>query len=490
MPVLPTSCRTHQEPNCLEVRPFSLLLFLLGSITVHGSLSVGPLYDKFPLTLQAGSRTEVAGPLFHYEQQGAQSQWGLHPFFTYTQDPDVEMTEAEFLYPIMTYDRFGAEYRWQLLQWFNIAGGTDQEERESDRFNLIPFYFQQRSEDPDRNYTAVFPIYGTLKNRFFRDEVHWVLWPAYIQSRKRDVVTDNYLYPFFHLRKGRNLSGWQVWPITGHEVKEPYWRTNSWDEVERVAGHEKFFLVWPIFFHNNLGIGTDNPQKQRVFLPFYSLLRSPQRDSSTYLWPLFTYTHDREKKYKEWGAPWPLIVFARGEGKTANRVWPLFSKVENPSQKSAFALWPLYKFNQLSTESLIRKRHRVLFFLYSDLTEQDKETGDAFRRTDLWPLFTAREEMDGRRRLQLFAPIEPMLPGNKSIERNYSPLWSFWRSEFNPKTGALSQSLLWNLYRRDTTADSRSYSFLFGLFQYERSDEGRIWRLFFIPWGDGDESEQ
>ena len=47
-----------------------------------------------------------------------------------------------------------------------------------------------------------FPLYGHLQNRLFRDEIFFVLFPVYGESRKRDVVTDNYLYPFFHLRHG------------------------------------------------------------------------------------------------------------------------------------------------------------------------------------------------------------------------------------------------------------------------------------------------
>ena len=49
-------------------------------------------------------------------------------------------------------------------------------------------------------------------------------------------------------------------------------------------------------------------------------------------------------------------------------------------------------------------------------------------------------------------------------------------------TGASSQSLLWNLYRRQTAADgSRKTSFLFGLFQHRKSAEGTVVKLFYIP---------
>jgi len=81
----------------------------------------------------------------------------------------------------------------------------------------------------------------------------------------------------------------------------------------------------------------------------------------------------------------------------------------------------------------------------------------------------------------LFAPLEPLLPNNRGIERNYSPLWSLWRSEANPKTGASSQSLLWNLYRHERTPQIRKCSLLFGLFQYQSGSEGGRLRVFYIP---------
>ena len=231
-------------------------------------------------------------------------------------------------------------------------------------------------------------------------------------------------------------------------------------------------------------MGTESPATQRAILPFFSIQRSLLRNSSTYLWPFgLTYTEDREKKYREWDAPWPLVVFARGEGKTANRIWPLFSQARSPTLQSDFYLWPLYKYNRITSEPLDRQRARIFFFLYSDLIERNTTSGTGLRRTDLWPLFTAHRDHQGNERLQLLAPLEPLLPNNKSIERNYSPLWSIWRSEKNGKTGVASQSLLWNLYRHDMTSTSKKYSLLFGLFQYQSGPEGNRWRVFYLPVG-------
>ncbi len=452
-------------------------------------ITTGPLFHEFSLTLETGARQEALGPLMSHQQTAATRQGALPPFFSITDDAEVDSREIDFLYPVLTYDRFGAEYRWQLFQLLSFSGGGTQQGDAKDRFTLFPIYFQQRSADPDLNYTAVLPLYGHLKNRLFRDEIKFVLMPLYVQSRKRDVVTDNYLYPFFHLRHGNGLRGWQFWPLLGQEHKDVTTRTNGFGDVEILGGHDKFFALWPLFLKQQSGLGTDNPDSQLALLPLFSSQRSPQRDSTTVLWPFFTFTDDMAKQYREWDLPWPIIVVARGPGKTGQRLWPLFSQMHNDTLTSEFYLWPLYKYNHAAAGPLDRERTRILLFLYSDLIERNTTTGTALHRTDLWPLFTARRDHSGNERLQLLALLEPLLPNNKSIERDYSPLWSLWRSEKNLRTGASSQSLLWNLYRRDTTPETKKCSLLFGLFQYQSGPEGNRWRLFYVPFGKNKKSE-
>ncbi|HEY1490001.1 MAG TPA: hypothetical protein VGF90_03080, partial [Verrucomicrobiae bacterium] len=90
-------------------------------------------------------------------------------------------------------------------------------------------------------------------------------------------------------------------------------------------------------------------------------------------------------------------------------------------------------------------------------------------------------DFNGNRRLQILAPIEPAVPNNRGIERNWSPLWSIWVSENNPNTAASSQSFLWNLYRHESAPSSKKCSLLFGLFQYQSDLDLKRLRLFYVP---------
>jgi hypothetical protein len=463
-----------------------LVLIVCSPVGTLGAdfLSAGPLFHEFYLTLTPGHRSEAVGPLFYQELSDTQRITAVPPLFSYTTDEAAGLKEFDILYPLLTYDRYGDQYRWQLFQLLNLAGGPTSVESSRNRFTIFPVYFQQRSADPRENYTAVFPLYGRLKNRLFRDEIYFIMFPIFGETKKRGgVVTDNYVYPFFHLRHGPGLEGWQFWPLLGHEHKDVTTVTNGFNEIQTVPGHDNVFVLWPIYFNDHTGLGTTNPVWQQGALPFYNFERSPNRDSTTVIWPFFSHIDDREKQYREWDAPWPLVEFARGKGKTTTRVWPFFSQAHNATLQDDFYLWPVYKYSRARLDPLDRTRTRILLFLYSDTVDKNIQTQAAARRTYLTPFFLKRKDFNGNTRLQIFAPLEPFVQGSHKIERDYSPLWSVWRQESNPQTGATSQSLLWNLYRRDSTPGHKKVSLLFGLFQYQSGPEGGRARLFYIPVG-------
>ena len=139
----------------------------------------------------------------------------------------------------------------------------------------------------------------------FKQEINFFLFPLYAKTKKRGgiipeftrksyrgpglfvktagipMTTYNYVFPIVHFRYGEVLRGWQFWPLVGYEEMLPSQHMNEWDEVENVAGHKKFFFLWPIFFNTYLNVGTENPEHYQSVLPLYSYMRSPLRDSTT-----------------------------------------------------------------------------------------------------------------------------------------------------------------------------------------------------------------
>jgi hypothetical protein len=466
---------------------FILKLFWLLTIGLFFSISffsfaepLGFLYDKFPLTLEPGQRLEAAGPFFYSDKKDYESTWALPPFFSHYTNSAIGHREDDFLYPLLTYERYGDEYRWQLIQLFAFAGGREPDEFHTHQFTLFPIYFQQRSRDTNLNYTALVPFYGHLQNRLFHDRIFFVMFPAYSETQKKDVITDNYFYPFVSVANGDGLHGWQVWPFIGEEHKILTTQTNGFGDVSTNGGHDRSFVLWPFWVKQNNEIGTDHLEKFRASIPAFVITRSPLRDDTSILWPFFSWIDERGKKYHEWQGPWPFVIFTRGEGKTTSRIWPVFSQSHNQIKESDSYLWPLYRYKRLHSDPLDQQRTTVLFYIYEDVKEKNTQTGEQKRRVDMWPFFTWHRDFDGNERLQILAPLEPVLPGNRGVERNWSPLWSFWRAEKNPREEKSSQSLFWNLYRQDVSPAHKKVSLLFGLFQYQKDGDTKQTRLFYI----------
>jgi hypothetical protein len=460
---------------------FLLALSFVIVSPAEDAFQAGLLYDQFPLTLDSGWRTEAVGPLFYDQQKDSEKTWAIPPIFSHDTDSSVESREEDFLYPLLTYESYGKEYRWQFFELLSFAGGQEPDGNGETRFTIFPFYFQQRSPDANENYMALIPFYGHLQHRLWRDKIFFVMFPIYGQSQKKDVVTDNYLFPFFHVRHGAGLFGWQFWPLVGSEHKDVTTATNGFGDTTIVGGHDDFFALWPIYSKTTQGIGTEDVTKSWMVLPLYLQSRSPKRKVTDVLWPFFSWIDDREKKYHEWQGPWPFIIFTRGEGKTTSRFWPLFSQSHNATLESDSYLWPIYTFKRTHSDPLDLQRTRIVFYLYENTVEKNTATGVAKRRVDMLPFFTYHRDFSGNTRLQILAPVEPAVPNNRGIERNWSPLWSIWVSENNPQSGACSQSLLWNLYRHERTPASKKCSLLFGLFQYQSDSDSKRLRLFYIP---------
>jgi len=274
-------------------------LSLLAAIIISASpapaedVSAGFVFDRFNLTLEQGLRTEAAGPFYHTQLADSGNVLAFPPFFSSLENPGLESHEDDFLYPLFTWLRYGRERRWQFCELLSSSSGLAEDDTTPRRFTLFPIYFQQRAPDTNLDYTAVFPFYGRLINRLFHDEIYFIMFPAFVETRKKDVVTDNYFYPIVDVHHGDGMNGWQVWPLVGREHKDLTTQTNGFGEVTIIPGHDQSFCLWPLYLSRDSGLGTSNTGTFRASIPFYAITRSPQYDSTSVLWPFFTSIDNR-----------------------------------------------------------------------------------------------------------------------------------------------------------------------------------------------------
>jgi hypothetical protein len=216
------------------------------------------------------------------------------------------------------------------------------------------------------------------------------------------------------------------------------------NEVETIGGYDKWFVLWPFYFNSRAGLGTTNPATSLTMIPFYSQTRSPSRDETSYGFPLgFNAIHDREKGYVEHDFLWPLFVKAHGS-KTVTRYFPIYSRAEhNGIGKRFLRLLALQV--QPPASAFFGSPPQpcpVLPLLRHGGAEHRIARLQTPRR--FLALLQLSPRVGWNRRTQVLAILEPLFPNNRTMSREYSPLWALWRAEKNPRTGATSQSLLWN----------------------------------------------
>lgn len=434
-----------------------------------GGLNLWPVYDERDDPVDGMHVRSGLGPLVA-SSQSADSAVGtaaLRPFFHWRKDTRPDRLEWEFLYPLMTYSRVEKDSKFQVLQVLNFRHeGSDPAAREQ-RLELFPIYASGKTETGKR-YLAVLPFGGWAPNWWFQDEAEFFLFPLYARFVKQGAETRYFPWPILSVTRGEGRSGFRLVPLYGHDVKEGVF--------------EKRFVLWPLFLQQRTGLDGEDPEETLSILPLYVSQRSKSRDSTTVLWPFFSFIQDRERQFEEWQAVWPLIRIARGEGRTVNQVLPFFATEQRLVRDQAFmrmlrrdnliVLFPLYIRTRDEFPGSVKVRHRVLWWLYSD---QWEEGGDgSSRRVDAWPFFRYTRDREGAEEFQTLALLEAFLPGNERVERNYSPFWALYTYRRNP-AGDSVYSFLWNLVRHEETGAGRSIEVLGPLLAYrERGGDTRL----------------
>lgn len=466
-----------------------------------GGLGLGPLYEHREVPGGLEERTEMLGPVIVSSMDGPREELGFRPLFYWASDGDADTQSLDVLFPFSSYRSKRGEVSFHAL--FHIVGykeslyAGEHEERE---LTLFPLLFTRSSSAPERGYFALFPIYGSMNGKFFRDEIEFFLFPLYLKTTKGAQTTTSYLWPVFAVHSGEGQKGFRVWPLFGYRKQEQ-------QEVK--------FALWPVFVQSSRVFYGEEIESSSVF-PLYSTVRSERGHHTTYLWPFINHTLDKERGYERWDVPWPLANYTRQlddrsreeEGyKHQRRLFPLYSRDVSGRDSDGFFLWPLYRYNVRYMADHTRRRTSFLLFIYQDTRETARYPGARdTRRVHLWPLLTYERDTDGHRNISVISPLGPFLMHNKGVERNYEPLWTIFSWKKTPE-GYHRSSFLWNTFVTESDGSrlkvrlrpivplfslkkserGTKVSFLGGLLGYSRKDgedgvRKRRLKLLYIPF--------
>lgn len=415
--------------------------------------TIWPLLDYRTDSAKKTSKLSILGPVLTFETTPDDDTAALRPLFHSESDNQKTRTASYFLYPIASSETTPDVSRMEFLQLFqkNTFRKTEPDEKENQSM-LFPFYISGESKKYGP-YTSVFPIYGDIYERFWRDEYHYVLFPLYGRTVKKGTTNRHYLWPFFSTTSGEDESGFAFWPLYGQASKDGVYSSS--------------FTLWPIFSSEKRGLNTAEPSSRFTIFPLYSAFDSPSVTSRTWLWPFFGYSNDLKNEEEERNYLWPIWLTVTGKKRNVIKFLPFYSDEQTEDSTKNWYLWPIYRNDTMHSVSYRQERDRILFFLYTSRVESWALDGKERQRTALWPLFLYNRNSDGEKSFSFPALLEPILDRD-GIEKLWAPLWRIYQQKWNDE-GDSSLSILWNLYWHDKSQGYLGWE-IFPLFRYRSAE--------------------
>lgn len=444
--------------------------------------------NLWPLTVRRSAggieAVEMIGPLFFVHSGQGVEQHGMRPLYLKTTSP--ETIEGSFLYPFFTW-RHQEDYRtFSFFQLINTRTDTTDAAHPDHRFDVWPFWFSRETGDAALDYRALFPVGGTIKNRFGRDRITFVCFPLYSHTEKAGRHVTHAPWPFLRFIDGEGYRGFEFWPLFGRS--------------RHVGDYDRQFWLWPLGYKSVTNLSEPVPDVKIGALPFYSRDTGPGYIRENYAWPFFGYTHRTEPyRYDETRWFWPFLVQGRGDDRLVNRWGPFYTHSIIKGTEKTWLLWPLYRNQQWSADGVAQEKDTFLFFLWWSLEQRSLANPAAApaRKSHLWPLYSAWDNGAGRRQVQALSPFEVFFPRNDTIRQLWSPLFALYRYDRQPDT-TVRHALLWNAvtwrrgpeerefhlgplagYRAD--AGHQRFALGRGLLGWQRPAGGR-WRLFLFDF--------
>jgi hypothetical protein len=404
-------------------------------------------------------------PFYDNVQTKQGSFFAVRPFYSHTVLEEGQIRDV--FWPLYSRKEFKEEQTSRaLILWWTHKFNA-QEEIPRRRSWLLPVYFHGQ-DATGKNYFALFPLGGTIREFLGRDEIAFALFPMFGKSRINDVKTTSVLWPVYSHTRGEGIQRDRVFPIFGKSVLE--------------GKYEKRFVLWPFwtsadyFYPGNSG---------KAWLLFPVCGRADMEHENT-LWvipPFFRFTEgDKQDKLY---CPWPFIQRTKSDEFYKLYIWPLWGEKQFQSRLKhrTFVLWPIFWSEKSAEADRIKVRRMAVPVFFSDYTCREETGSPDGGRTkissywEVWPLMSWQREGDASR----FRLLE-LWPGKDSapLERNWSPLWTLYKR--TNQGGIIRKDIFWFTWHseREAVAERAEWSLLKGLLSYRKEGDARSVRLLYF----------
>jgi hypothetical protein len=409
----------------------------------------------------------------------------------------------------------------------------DQTVRGQSRTRALGPFYERRSDDAGRTFTAVRPFYSRLDEPERDHRSTEILWPLGVARRFRNEsywrfanvyheefdVTDpdpryrTVAFPLVFFGKDRHKEGYfavfplggtiheylgldrmdfALFPLYGHaEYKdsESYaalWPLLTWTDGEEVSRFrvfpfygrsrnrgrwEKRFYLWPFYTSADFYYPKSSGHSFILF-PLLGRVDLTDQQGWMFLPPLFQWS--RSEETTKLNCPWPLFQYQSGSTEKLY-VWPLYGRREQGHVKSSFYLWPIVN-NQVSEADDVTKHRFHIAPVYYQEDWRLKESGESRTRArKVWPLFCYSRVQD-----QSLLRVLDLWPYYNvgGVDRNLAPLWTLYSRAQSGDT--VEHELLWGLYRTRNDGRGNGNMSIFPLYSSRKSREGagfREWSL-------------
>lgn len=443
-------------------------LLFAGLVTCRSGIAdtdLGPLYSS--ATASDGSElVRAAGPLVEWQKATNGSRFfALHPFYASVFDSTNNRVLREFMWPLGMSKCFMNERFWRVVVAFgHDFDATHPESRY--RFVLFPIVFAG-VDVTGRNYFAVFPAGGRIREFLGCDVIDFALFPLFARSNVGETRTTDVLWPLISWTTGPRVWRYRFFPFYMRSYKE-----NSFDKVS---------ILWP-FWSSARYFGKTPAGRGFILFPLVGHAKTEDQNSWMVFPPFIRWSYNK-RGYRAVNCPWPFFQYSHDpEKKNPEKLffWPIWGRKSFAGTRSQFFLWPIFWNERIDRGDRQVRRVAVTPFLYHETVRRGGvsngvSTAVVVRRYfKLWPLFSYARDGEATA-LKMF----DLWPGGplQSVERNYSRLWTVFSRKAGP--GTVDEELLWGLYRRTLRTDGCSRLSVFPLFSFGRDAAGgRTWSLF------------